>query len=112
VKKMMAIACAMMMVGCATTKPIAGSEKVRFTNTEPQGCKLLGDITGSQAAVFRTGADIETGARADLKNKASAMGGNVVQILTSNPSQSQVDGYTGVKATTMSANVCLSCAQR
>ena len=69
-----------------------GSERVKITNTEPgKECKFLGDITGSQGDFFTgaytSNANLETGARNDLKNKAAAMGGNVVAVLTQRAGQ-------------------------
>lgn len=113
-KKIVAVVCTLMVAGCAmtTTKPVAGSETVRLTNSEPQGCKLLGDITGSQKSnLFNATADRETGSRNDLKNQAVAMGGNVVQLLSSHTSQFQLDGTSGADTITLSANV-YACAQK
>jgi hypothetical protein len=65
---------------------------VRITNAEPGSeCKLLGEVTGSQGNAF-TGAfipnkNLETGARNDLKNKAAALGGDVVMLITQRAGQ-------------------------
>lgn len=80
------------LVGCAATPIQPGAEAVRITNTEPGSeCKFLGDITGSQGNAF-TGPftpnkNLETGARNDLKNKAAALGGNVVVLITQRAGQ-------------------------
>lgn len=111
-KKLIFVAvCAAMMVGCGPTKPVAGSEKVRVTNTEPQGCRFLGDITGGQQTLFTTAANLETGARNDLKNKAAAMGGNVVYLLTNHTGQILIRGSGGQDSATVSGNVYY-CAQQ
>ncbi|KAF1046051.1 MAG: hypothetical protein GAK35_01165 [Herbaspirillum frisingense] len=68
--------------------PVAGDRAaaVRLTHNEPAGCAFLGDVTGSQGnfllGPITSNSDMETGARNDLKNKAAAMGGNVVYLLT------------------------------
>ena len=85
--------CAFVLVAsCAATSIQPGAEAVRITNTEPGSeCKFLGDVTGSQGNAF-TGAvtpnkNLETGARNDLKNKAAALGGNVVMLITERAGQ-------------------------
>jgi hypothetical protein len=76
-----------LMAGCAATPLKPGAELVRVTHMEPtSGCKWLGDVTGSQGNSFvgqyTTNANLETGARNDLKNKAAALGGNLVVLIT------------------------------
>ena len=77
----------LMTAGCAATPLKPGAELVRVTHVEPtSGCKWLGDVTGSQGDSFTgqytTNANLETGARNDLKNKAAALGGNLVVLIT------------------------------
>jgi hypothetical protein len=85
--KVTVVVLAAIVSGCAATPINLGAERVRITNAEPgKECKFLGDVTGSQGN-FLTGPwtsneNLETGARNDIKNKAAAMGGNVVAILT------------------------------
>jgi hypothetical protein len=108
----MKIAClvaVVVMVGaCSAISVKPGAERVRVTNTEPgRECKFLGDVTGSQGNRFTgsytSDANLETGARNDLKNKAFDIGGNVVYLLF------QRDSQTGVardrKNVTLSGNV-------
>jgi Domain of unknown function (DUF4156) len=76
-----------LMAGCAATPLKPGAERVRVTHIEPtRECKWLGDVTGSQGNSFTgqytTNANLETGARNDLKNKAAALGGNLVVLIT------------------------------
>ncbi|MCC7006603.1 MAG: DUF4156 domain-containing protein [Ottowia sp.] len=83
----LASAFVVMLSGCAAVSVNPGSAIVRVTHVEPgKECKFLGDATGNQGnfftGSFTSNADLETGARNDLKNKAAAMGGNVVSILT------------------------------
>ena len=78
--------------GCSAVSVNSDSSAVRVTNMEPgKECKFLGDATGSQGnfltGAFTSNADLETGARNDLKNKAAKMGGNVVSIITQRAGQ-------------------------
>jgi len=72
--------------GCAATSIKPSGEKVRFMQSDPKGCKYLGEVTGNQGNLltggFTSNANMETGARNELKNKAGDMGGNVVVLLT------------------------------
>ena len=91
---------AAVMAGCAAAPLIPGSERVRITNSEPgKECKFLGDVTGIQGNFFSgpwtSNENLETGARNDLKNKAAAMGGNVVAILTQRAGQTGSSGQYG-----------------
>ncbi|MEO6975742.1 MAG: DUF4156 domain-containing protein [Gallionella sp.] len=84
---------------CSAISLERGAEKVRLTNEEPKNCKFLGDVTGSQGN-FVTGditanSTMETGARNDLKNKANAMSGNVVYLLTQRAGQTGSYGTYG-----------------
>jgi hypothetical protein len=108
----MKIAClaAIVLLACACSAIGVqhGAELVRVTNREPgRECKFLGDVTGSQGNRFTGGftsdANLETGARNDLKNKAFALGGNVVYILTQR--ESQTGKSLDRKNVTLSGNV-------
>jgi hypothetical protein len=86
-KKITVVFLAAVVAGCAAVPINPGAERVRMTNSEPgKECKFLGDVTGSQGNFFAgpwtSNENLETGARNDIKNKATAMGGNVVSILT------------------------------
>jgi hypothetical protein len=86
--------------GCAATPLDPGAELVRVTHIEPTGgCKFLGDVTGSQGnsvtGQYTTNANLETGARNDLKNKAAKLGGNLVVIITERPGLSGNFGLEG-----------------
>ncbi|MBX2849119.1 MAG: DUF4156 domain-containing protein [Acidiferrobacterales bacterium] len=80
------------LTACAATKLQPAAAMVRLTHTEPNShdCQFLGDITGAQDNIFASSENLETGARHDLKNKAHAMGGNVVYLLT------QRAGHSGI----------------
>ncbi|PMZ03837.1 DUF4156 domain-containing protein [Pseudomonas sp. FW306-02-F02-AA] len=99
------------LIGCAPTStvgPIANT--VRITHNEPGSeCQFLGDVTGSQGDFLLgsiTGnANLETGARNDLKNKAAAMGGNRVYLLTQRAGQTGSDNRLEQTNVTLSGNV-------
>ena len=85
----------------------APRRSVRITHNEPGGgCTYLGGVSGSQGDFVRgaitSNADLETGARNDIKNRAAAMGGNLVYLLT------QRAGQTGSKDRLEQTNVTLS----
>jgi len=70
-----------------------GAERIRLTKTEPgKECQYIGEVTGSQSGTFTTSnVSTDLGARNDLKNKALALGGDTVVIITDNVS-SDKDG--------------------
>ena len=101
---------AMALLGCSAIPLNPGAEKVRLTYNEPKGCKFLGDVTGSQGNEFTgeltSNATMETGARNDLKNKAFALGGNVVYVLTHRAGQT--GDYTMYGGSSYQSNVTIT----
>lgn len=98
----------LMVCACSAISVRSGAELVRVTNREPgRECKFLGDVTGSQGNRFTGGftsdANLETGARNDLKNQAFQLGGNVVYVLTQR--ESQTGNSRDRKNVTLSGNV-------
>jgi hypothetical protein len=101
------------LAGCAATPLQPGAEIVRVTNVEPGSeCEFLGDITGNQGNSFTgpfiSNENLDTGARHDLKNKAAALGGNLVVLLTQRAGQTGTLGEIGsIEQTnvTLSGNV-------
>lgn len=85
------IVCIWILVGCAAVEMEPGAQQVRLVTNEPQGCQYLGEVTGNQGDLFTGGftsnANLETGARNDMKNKAYKMGANTVQLLTNRAGQ-------------------------
>ncbi|MES2614226.1 MAG: DUF4156 domain-containing protein [Bdellovibrionota bacterium] len=77
---------AFLLFGCSSTSLDPGAESVRIMQSEPKGCKYLGEVTGNQGNSFTgswtSNSNLETGARNDMKNKANAMHGNVIVMLT------------------------------
>jgi hypothetical protein len=77
---------------CSAVPIQQAASKIRITHNEPSDeCKFLGDITGSQGdfltGPFTSNADLETGARNDLKNKAMQLGGDTIYLLTQRAGQ-------------------------
>jgi hypothetical protein len=111
-KYLIVAAILMSVVGCSSLPLDNGAELVRVTHNEPSQteCKFLGDVTGSQEGLFTSSAELETGARNDLKNKALKLGGNVVYLLTQRAGEigllaSEYGGSTSQINVTLSGNV-------
>ncbi|MBW7982854.1 DUF4156 domain-containing protein [Enterobacillus tribolii] len=91
-KGLLGLAAIMLLAGCSTTQQLdAAGQQVRFSDTKPgTECQLLGEVTGSQSN-WLSGSGGESssmrGAANDLRNKAAAMGGNVIYGAVS-PSES------------------------
>lgn len=81
----------LVLSGCAATPLNPNAQKVRIVTTEPAHCEYLGEVTGNQGDFFTGGwtsnANLETGARNDLKNQAAQMGGNTILLLTTRAGQ-------------------------
>lgn len=90
-KKSLLVMAALIIAGCAAEELKPGANNVRFMQSEPKGCKYVGEATGNQGNFFTGGwtsnENLETGARNTLKNKAFEMGGNVVVMLTNRAGQ-------------------------
>lgn len=83
--------CVAALAGCSAVNLDSGAQQVRVVTNEPQGCEYLGEVTGSQGdfftGAFTSNANLETGARNDMKNQASKLGANTVQLLTNRAGQ-------------------------
>ncbi len=79
-----ALAVAIVLSGCAATPATQQGSAVEIVTQKPIGCRLVGEAIGSQGNVFSgdftTDQNLLVGARNDLRNKAAALGGNVVQV--------------------------------
>jgi hypothetical protein len=77
-----ALVSAVVLAGCAATQANQQGAAVEIVTQKPAGCRLLGEVVGSQGNVFSgdftTDENLLIGARNDLRNEAAAMGGNVV----------------------------------
>lgn len=91
-----AIVCVGFLTGCAAAALESGAQQVRIVTTEPQGCDYLGEVTGNQGdfftGSFTSNANLETGARNDMKNQASKLGANTVHLLTNRAGQTGTMG--------------------
>lgn len=78
------IAAALALAGCAATYATQEGASVELVTARPTGCKALGEVVGKQGNVFSgdftSNENLMVGARNDLRNKAAAMGGNVVHV--------------------------------
>ncbi|HCT5823784.1 TPA: DUF4156 domain-containing protein [Citrobacter sedlakii] len=100
----------LLLSACSANSLDRAAERVRITHNEPgKECSWLGDITGSQGNFLTGGwtsnSNLETGARNDLKNKASEMGGNRVVLLTQRAGQTEVKGSSQQTNVTLSGSV-------
>ncbi len=78
-----------LVVGCSATPMTREGKSVELLTEKPPGnCKPLGDVVGSQGNWFTgdytSNKNLLIGARNDLRNKASEMGGNYVWVQDSN----------------------------
>jgi hypothetical protein len=85
--------------GCAAVPLNPEAHQIRITTNEPAGCKYLGEVTGNQGNFFTGGftsnANLETGARNEMKNEAGKLGANVVQMLTNRAGQTGNMSFSG-----------------
>jgi hypothetical protein len=90
---------AVVSVGCSANSIKPGAERVRIMQSEPKGCKYLGEVTGDQGGFFTGGwtsnKNLETGARNELKNQAFDLGGNVIVLLTNRAGSTGTIGEYG-----------------
>lgn len=73
-----------LLAGCSATPVTQQGARVEIRTDRPTNCKMLGEVVGSQGNVFSgdftTDRALLEGARNDLRNKAAALGANVVQV--------------------------------
>jgi len=80
---------AVLLTGCSSSTQLSSAgERVTFTDQQPaSNCQLLGNLTGSQSNWLSGAGGGESsslrGAANDLRNRAAAMGGNVIYGATS-----------------------------
>ena len=91
-KNVLAILFVTTISACSAIPVQQAANNVRLTHNEPgKECTFLGDITGNQGdfftGPFTSNADLETGARNDLKNKAMQLGGDTIYLLTQRAGQ-------------------------
>lgn len=97
IKALLGLSAALLLAGCSSTNELTGAgQQVKFTDTKPAAeCQLVGEVTGSQSNWFSgSGGEGSSmrGAANDLRNKAAAMGGNVIYGANS-PSQNLLSSF-------------------
>ena len=95
--------------GCAATELRPDAQRVRILTSPPNSdCKQLGDVTGGQGNFFTgyytSNSNLQTGAINDLKNKAAAIGGNALLILSNTPGL-----YSGTQTTLTATGAVFTC---
>ncbi len=85
------------LIGCSAIQLRPEAARVIVSrNAAPKGCKFIASVTGSQGDFFRGGytsnKNLAEGAMNDLKNQASDLGANYVQLETN---QAGVTGSGG-----------------
>lgn len=100
IKVLLGATALLLLAGCSTTTNLtsAGSQ-VRFAESQPGSeCQLLGQVSGTQSN-WLSGVNSDSssmrGAANDLRNKAGAMGGNVIFGATS-PSETILSSFIPV----------------
>ncbi|MFB9887887.1 DUF4156 domain-containing protein [Balneatrix alpica] len=78
--------------GCSAIQANPGAEQVRLVMEQPTGsCRFIAEVSGSQGNFFSgnytSTENLLLGARNDLRNKAAAVGANVVYMQESHHSQ-------------------------
>lgn len=87
-KKLLCISALTLMVsGCASIPMDPQAARIiAAPDPAPKGCKYLGQVVGNQGNFFTGGytsnRNLEEGAMNDLKNKASKLGANYIQLIT------------------------------
>jgi hypothetical protein len=80
-------ALAIILGGCASIELTPGSARVITSpNPAPKSCKYLGQVVGNQGnfftGSFTSNRNLEEGAMNDIKNQATKLGANYVQLVT------------------------------
>lgn len=70
-------------VGCKSSDVVPGSERVRIFEAEPKGCLYVGEVSSVQdeATVGTLETQMDLSTRIDMRNKAHALGGNILVFL-------------------------------
>jgi len=86
-KNLKATILSLLLAGCSSIPLEPAAHKVIVSpNQVPNGCKYIGQVVGNQGNFFSGGftsnKNLEEGAMHDIKNKASKLGANYVQLIT------------------------------
>lgn len=70
-----------------------GSERIRVFDAEPKGCVYAGEVSSEQEDSVSTQVngdqEMSLGTRVDLRNKAHALGGNILVFMDKNKNKKQ-----------------------
>ncbi len=87
-KKLLSLSALTLVISSCASIPLdpQAARIIATPNPAPKGCKYLGQVVGNQGNFF-TGSytsnrNLEEGAMHDLKNKASQLGANYIQLIT------------------------------
>ncbi|KTC76999.1 DUF4156 domain-containing protein [Legionella brunensis] len=91
----------MLMSGCASIKLDPQANRIIASpNPAPKGCRYVGQVVGNQGNFFTgdwtSNKNLEEGAMNDLKNKASRLGANYIQLITNRAGNTgSISGFDG-----------------
>lgn len=76
------------VVSCKSYDINPGSERIRVFDAEPKGCVYVGEVSAVQEDVVPSSVvgdqEMTIGTRVDLRNKAHALGGNILVFMDKN----------------------------
>ncbi|EDR61401.1 hypothetical protein YPPY66_0587 [Yersinia pestis PY-66] len=102
IKTLLGLSAVLVLAGCSSSNTLSSAgEQVKFSDTQPGSeCQLVGQVTGTQSN-WLSGQGGESssmrGAANDLRNKAAAMGGNVIYGATS-PSETFLSSFAPLES--------------
>lgn len=102
--KIAIFAALLFLFSCKSMEVTPGSERVRVLDAEPKGCLYVGEVSSVQndetVGTLETEMDLAT--RVDLRNKAHALGGNILVFLKGKNTNT-LPGSAGVAPLAMKA---------
>ncbi|WP_325169215.1 DUF4156 domain-containing protein [Yersinia pseudotuberculosis] len=102
IKTLLGLSAVLVLAGCSSSNTLSSAgEQGKFSDTQPGSeCQLVGQVTGTQSN-WLSGQGGESssmrGAANDLRNKAAAMGGNVIYGATS-PSETFLSSFAPLES--------------
>ena len=100
VKSKLLLATAFVLTSCKSYDITPGSERVRVFDSEPKGCLYVGEISSVQEekTVGTLDSEMDLATRIDLRNKAHALGGNILVFMKGKPGSSGAAKTSAIKA--------------
>ncbi|WOE33263.1 MULTISPECIES: DUF4156 domain-containing protein [unclassified Acinetobacter] len=93
------LALPLFLAACSAIPLQPGAQNIRVLNTDPKDCTFVGIVTGKQGDWLRgqvvSNANLEEGALNDLRNKALALGGNTISIITNRAGSTGIPSSKG-----------------